>query len=221
MRKYNVPSGLENVTRLSQSVLFLLALLLIYNPASAQHRFTGGDTHIGGFGGPVLKLSAVGSTTAFFVGGRGGMIVAIGPRQHLSIGGGMYGMMSDVPVPATAAAGTARHLRFRYGGLELEYLLFPNDVLQLSAVTLLGAGQVGFDDEDHSGGFGFGHMWGGGGSTLLVVEPGVNLTLNVAPFVRLGFGTGYRFVDGARSEGLRDVELSGWSGQLVVKLGHY
>ena len=197
--------------------MLLLASFFVLQPASAQHHLLGGDAHLGGFAGPVLKLSAVDGTTAAFFGGRGGMTLATGPGQHLGIGGGMYGMMSGVEEAAPTPAGQARHLRFGYGGLELEYLLRPNDVLYLSVVTLLGAGQAGFDD-DRAGSHGFGHMWGGG-AAFFVAEPGVNLILNVTPFLRLGLGGSSRFAGSTPSEELRGVDLSEWSGQLAVQLG--
>lgn len=197
-----------------------MTLFFVLQLASAQHHLFGGGLGMGGFVGPVLKLSSVDGTTAFFIGGRAGMTFAPGPGQHLSIGGGMYGMMTSVQEITPSLIDPIRHLRFGYGGLELEYLLRPNDVLHLSVITLLGVGQAGYDDDDSAGSHGFGHMWGSG-AAFFVAEPGVNLTLNVIPFLRLGLGGGYRFVGSTPSEELHGVDLSGWSGQLALQLGRY
>jgi hypothetical protein len=166
---------------------------------------------VGAYIGPVVKLSDVNRAPAFLMGARAGMTMAAAEEAGLRVGVGMYGTMN------CGRLDSRDYLRFAYGGLDLEYVWHPDAVLHVSAMTLIGAGTTDADTEDRAR---LSHMWTNG-PALFVVEPGIGLTLNVAPLLRLGGAVTYRAVSGPTVASLRGASLNSWSGQLEVTLGRH
>ena len=54
-----------------------------------------------------------------------------------------------------------------------------------------------------------------------VLEPGVNLILNVNKKFRIGAGVNYRYVNGVDYENLSNSDLSGVTVQIVLKFGDF
>ncbi len=74
----------------------LLALLSLAMSVYAQERETlsvdSQDTTLGGFGGPVIKMTKIGKNdTALMLGGKGALLI----DQHFFVGGAMYGLASQ------------------------------------------------------------------------------------------------------------------------------
>ena len=89
-------------------------------------------------------------------------------------------------------------LRGGYGGLLLEYILFPQSKIHVSFPLIIGAGMV-----YHSHGVRLGdstfsqNEWSHNnfshGEHFFVIEPGVKLELNVVKNLRIGLGISYRY----------------------------
>ncbi len=178
-----------------------------------------GPVESGGFGGPVVKFSGVSDKFAVFAGGYGGWLI----NHTFMIGGGGYGLANTIRAGRTAQIyyGTGDNLRmqFGYGGLVLEYIGLPNNLVHYTISTLVGAGGVNydyinnymnvyFDGYDHN-------------SPCFVLEPNVGLELNVTPFFRINAGVGYRLVRGTDLIGISDADLSDFSGYLTLKFGKF
>lgn len=94
-----------------------------------------------------------------------------------------------------------------YGGLALEYIGWANNLVHVSGGLFVGGGQLRMnrssdgDDKDIG---------------LFVVEPGVNVMVNVTPRSELGLGVGYRYADAG--SGVGDDDLSGVVGTLFLRL---
>lgn len=209
--------------------LFLAALILVGSTtASAQHDsvktlFDMGPFTSGGFGGPVLKLTSMHGDASLLVGGRGAWII----NSTIAIGGGGYALVT----PRTLAEGTMPGLdtmySVGYGGFELEVVLWADEALHASVMTLIGAGGLttGIDRNDD------GMDWGWEGNNRLtddaffVVEPQVNVEANITSWFRLGLGASYRFVNGVDTKvgsiSITDADLSNLSGVLTFKFGLY
>jgi hypothetical protein len=57
---------------------------------------------------------------------------------------------------------------------------------------------------------------------FFVVEPSVNLELNLTTWMRLGVGAGYRYVSGVNDlRGITNGDLRGASGSLTLKFGAF
>ncbi len=181
------------------------ALALTASPAVAQENaLMKGDFHSGGFGGAALKFSEMVDEFAVFVGGRGGWIA----NHTFVIGGGVYVLVSDLDLrdfPQLNDHG----IEFVYGGLEVEYIGLSSAVAHYSVYTLVGIGRWRFTPDRNDF------------DDVFVVEPAINVELNVARPFRIELGVGYRFVSRVTTPGLENGDLSAFSGALTFKFGSF
>ena len=169
-----------------------------------------GKIESGGFGGPVVKFTQVTDEFGVLVGGRGGWII----NHTFVIGGGGYGLANEIKAKQIGPD-TLLYLSLGYGGLELEYVHASNKLIHSSIQVLIGAGGVNYTERDNHS------ERGREGDTFFVVEPGVNLILNVAKSFRVGVGASYRFISGVNFNGLSNGDLSGPAATLTFKFGKF
>jgi len=173
------------------------------------------DIWSGGYGGATVMYSRILDHDALFLGGRGGWII----NHHFVLGVGGFGMVTRVPPPAGAPdIGEDLRTEFRYGGLWLEYILFPRKLVHGSIGTLLGGGDVAYrrlvhhsDREDQIV----------ENDVVFAAEPVISLELNITRIFRLSVGAGYRYVGGVSLTGLRREDLSGFTGSVILKFGKF
>jgi hypothetical protein len=173
-----------------------------------------GDVSSGGYGGPVLMYSRIQGRDALFFGGRGGWIA----NHHFVFGAGGFGLVSRIAPPEGAPdIGEALRTEFGYGGLWLEYILLPDKLVHASIGTLLGGGAVSYsrlrrterqDREVES-------------DVVFAVEPVLSVELNLVRFLRVAAGVGYRHVGSVDLTGLRQEDLSGFTGSVMLKFGRF
>ena len=177
--------------------------------------FGGKKVSHGGYGGPSLKVIDIDGKYGFMSGGEGAWII----NHSIIIGGAGYGLVSDINVPGKEDYS----LNMGYGGVNLGLVLFSDSVLHLTAETLLGSGGISYlegsllehieeDDFDKN----LDQFW--------ILEPGVNIELNMTRFFRIKGGVSYRFVDGIdenETYGFSDADLTGLSYNLAFKFGAF
>ena len=198
----------------------LLALATLCATSFAQEQtLISGPIENGGYGGPVVKFTRVSDKFAVLVGGYGGWLI----NHTFMIGGGGYGLANSIHASRTAQTyyGTGDNLRtqFGYGGLVLEYIGIPDNLIHYSVSALIGAGGVSynylydmylpsFENTEHA-------------SPCFVLEPSAGVELNVTPFFRMNASVGYRLVRGTDLPGITDADLSDLSGYLTFKFGKF
>lgn len=169
--------------------------------AAQEETLVSGPLRSGGFGAPVMKFSEVNDRFAFLMGGRGGWII----NDAFVIGGGGYGLTNHHNFTTDA-------LDMGYGGLDLEYVNRPTELLHITLAVLVGGGGVRYwpstSRRYYDGGF-------------FVAEPSVNLELNVTRIFRIAVGGSYRVVEGLSVPGLGDADLAGWNGNVQFKFGKF
>ena len=187
----------------------LSTLLLIFFSSAAfgqkQQTLISGNVEHGGYGSPVVKLVTLNGTNAVMVGGRGGWII----NHQLVISGGGYGLASEVSTPNDSL------MDFGYGGFTLEYIINSDGLLHLSVETMIGGGGLGQRNHDHV----VGDV--AQNDQFFLIEPGVHAELNVTSFFRVGAGVSYRLTNGINSWGLKDVDFSGYSANIIFKFGSF
>jgi hypothetical protein len=166
-----------------------------------QQTLVDGPIRSGGFGAPVLKFTEINEQFGFFVGGRGGWII----NESLVLGGGGYGLTNQAHLAFDA-------LEMGYGGLDLEYVNRPNELVHVSLAVLLGGGGATYFPSNSLAGF---------YSGFFVVEPAANIMLNVTPIFRIGVGASYRAVESLSLPELTNRDLSGFSGNIQFKFGMF
>jgi uncharacterized membrane-anchored protein len=58
-------------------------------------------------------------------------------------------------------------------------------------------------------------------SVFFVIEPGIEVEVNVTKNFRLGAGVTYRYISGTQLENLADEELSGTTGMISFRFGRF
>ena len=198
-------------------ILFIL-LSLTATPLIAQNQETliSGSISSGGFGGPVIKFTSINGTSSVLTGGRGGWIMRFPSDNSFVLGGGGYGLVTDIPLNNVTYAGIQPlYLNLGYGGLDLEYVHHSGKLIHFTIETMIGAGTVSYSQRDHE------HLRDAPRSSFFLFEPSINLIINITPFFRLGGGIGYRLTSGANLPGTSDKQLSGLAGILTLKFGKF
>lgn len=205
--------------------LSFLALTLGASAQEKQETLFGSPVEHGGFGGVVTKMTPIHGEMGLMVGGYGGWLI----NHQLMIGGGGYGLATDVRASADAELayapnGEPLYVDFGYGGLMIEYIIAPHRLVHINVQALIGAGGVSYREDWRNDVFGDddGHYHHGPSEALFVAEPSVNVELNITEWMRLSAGAGYRYVTGVDGlRGLENKDLSGASGQIALKFGSF
>jgi hypothetical protein len=197
---------------MKKMILFILGVFFVFPLSAQEETLINGDIEHGAFGGPVLKLSQVNNDVAIFVGGRGGWII----NHSFSIGAGGYGLANNIKTN-TRINGEYRDVEFGYAGLEFEYFNEPEKLIHYSFCLLAGGGGIGYRDSLDAS------MSNRDKRTdaVFVLEPTMNVTLNVIKFFRVSIGANYRFIGGAIPAGTTRTGLSGPSASLTFRFGKF
>ncbi len=190
-----------------------------------QETLLSGKIAHGGFGGPVVKGTYMDEEYELLVGGRMGYII----DHKFVIGLAGYGMVTNHVVREHAIPDSTIQLYMGYGGLDLEYRFNPKDLINFSVTTLIGAGGASLmykdpnddwdddDDEDEDR-----HI---DSDAFFVLEPGVNVMVNVAKYFKCGIGASYRYINGVEFDtklvDVKDEDLSGFSIMLNFEGGFF
>ncbi|MFC1543463.1 hypothetical protein ACFL4K_02855 [Candidatus Neomarinimicrobiota bacterium] len=187
-------------------------LLLTIVPLSAQEQtLLGGNIDHGGFGGPTFQLTQFGDQIAFLSGGRGGWII----NHTLYLGAAGYDLEHHIKMDTGPQ--TDRHLNLEYGGLELGVILKSNRLIHATVSAVVGGGGASYLNKEWDGDF-------TDVSTIdafYVIEPSLQLIVNVTHYFRIGLGGSYRYVSGIELEGISNNYLSGPSASLTFKFGKF
>lgn len=152
-------------------------------------------------------------------GGQGGWVIDHG----FVLGGGGYGFMTDRTFDQEL---NERYmLTGGYGGLLLEFIVAPKSPVHLSFPMLIGAGGVSYvrsaNDYDYYG-------YAEDSEAFFVIEPGVELEVNVVKFMRIALGAKYRYTSDVSlryfESGnliMEDSNLSGFSTNITFKFGKF
>lgn len=195
-------------------IIVLILAVFLTGPVFAEETlFDGHIEHSGGFGGPVVRFTKIGphSDMGVMVGGRGGWII----NHSFIIGGGGYGLTSEHDPSAWEENYEDYRMNIGYGGLFFGYTRHSDKLFHYSIETMIGWGGVDyskFEDDD---------QYENNGDSFVVLEPGVNLEMNVTRFFRICVGATYRYIQGVNYHRITDEDLSGLTGQLVFRFGSF
>lgn len=175
----------------------------------AQETLVGDGFHSGGYGGPVWKVGSVNGKTGLFAGGRGGWII----NHKFVIGGGGYGIITEVETELTSADGKTLFLDMDYGGFEMEYIHNSDKLIHWTFHTMLGSGSVKLVENDPRN-----HI---DDDKMFIIEPSLNVVFNIMSWFRIGVGMSYRAVFGVEMADISSADLGGPSGLIILKFGSF
>jgi hypothetical protein len=181
-------------------LIFIFVVLMVPFSAFAEEKILVGDgIDHGGYGGPVVKFMSLAGDLGVLVGGRGGWII----NHTIAIGGGGYGLTSDIKVDGN-------DLKLDYGGFEFEYIWRSDSVVHFTIHTGIGRGKVEIIDPVFNS------------DKFFYIEPTFNGEVNILKFFRINAGVGYFWVDNIQGmPGLSSSDVRGITGTIVFKIGWF
>ena len=170
----------------------------------------------GGYGAFWMGYSTIDNKHSLQFGGRGSWII----QHSFAIGFGGTGFINEYHYDIILDKDV--FLTGGYGGIYLEPILFPKEPVHLAFPVLFGAGGISFvsyNDADWNANFVEDY------EAFLIIEPGVEIELNLTRFMRVGFGTTYRYptsFDVGQISGSADTEsLRGFTYNITFKFGSF
>jgi len=196
----------------------LLLFFLFMSPAKVtgqgNQTLFDSNIHTGGFAQLTYGLTFVNGEATPVRGFRLAISFRLQPAHTLNLGYGSYRTPSSFEaVNLNNADVGVPDMRTDYSGLELEYLNQTHRILHFGVQTLLGTGEVRYRDP--------GNIEGPTSSDYFVIQPGVNMHLNVTHWFRVSGGIFYRFAIDTDLPGTSDDDLSGFSALLGLRLGWF
>lgn len=202
---------------ISITLLVLIAFCGISQNDHQEYRtlFSKGRTSQGAYGGFSINYSEMDGKSALILGARGAWII----DHSFSIGFAGYGFANDFhynDFPLNDRSG----LVGGYGGLLLESIITPHAPIHISIPLLIGVGGVAYGD-----GWGFDRdYWdwhSNEAEAFFVIEPGIELELNLIHFMRLSAGLYYRHTSNIQLINTNKHALNGLSTGITLKFGKF
>ncbi len=172
-----------------------------------------------GYAAPFVRFTTLNDEFSVFAGGRAGWI--INDRYVLGISGCGLATMHKRSEITDREDPEDLNFGMGYGGVILEYYFFPNRLIHISVGALAGAGGYGLVSSDENADEDVDHGHDGSGESFFVLEPELNLFLNVTKFFRIGIGGTYRYVNGVEKYGMKNNYLRDFSGQILLAFGWF
>lgn len=167
----------------------------------------GFDSKITGYGSIDSKFTRLNNKDAVLVGGHGGVIF----NSYFYFGLGAYGLVTNNQF-AGSLPDESLDMFMGYTGLMMGFNIIPKKVIHFSIPLFVGVGNLELENNNVFV----------ENSTFLLFEPGLNLEINVVQFMKIGFGAGYRMVQGTNlRNSISDDDLTYWTGNFSLVFGKF
>ncbi len=163
--------------------------------------------YIGVYFAPAFQYGQLNSGFSPMIGASAGVLF----NKRLAVGVAGYGTVNQ--------RFSNTESRLNYGGAKVEYTFLPNNVFHFSVPLLVGGGFANSGDDIFPQ---FGGRNRRNGSSFFVVQPGINLEVNLFRYVKLFGGASYRVAAGVENRGdntYSAAQLSGFNTSVGVKAG--
>jgi hypothetical protein len=182
----------------------------------------GGNTKIGWFIGIDPGYTQFDKRDVWLGGLSAGMII----NHNFTIGltGRGWTNRSGMYYPeVTDTAGA--YLEGGYGGLLLEYTLFPKSTFHVTFPVMIGGGGASYISDNEYSEWDGDH-WDNCNANLdtdafFVVEPGVRAEVNLLKFMRMNAGVSYRYVGGLEMINTPDNLMNNFTATVGLKFGKF
>jgi hypothetical protein len=180
-----------------------------------------GSHAVGGYGALVHKFTTIDGKFAHVPGVYGGVYL----NHRLFVGIAVYGSTNHIAVDDEFSVQQGVPMTYQFGqaGLQTEYSFGSNKAFHVNFTAFAGSGFTiqyprerwdRYDDD----------FWESGRvdeNWFFVVEPGVQLEINLLKWMRISPGVSYRLASGGNGSGLSDRSLSAASYSMTLKFGRF
>ena len=180
-----------------------------------------GDRNVshGGYGALTINYSQIDSKDAIVIGARGAWVIGHG----FALGFAGTGFLNDYSWNPAIAGGRNVNLTGGYGGLLMEPIIFPRFPVHISIPLLVGAGGIAYTSTFNPYPYDYESfdLFVEDATSYLVVEPGIEIEINVVRFFRLALGGYYRYTSSIQLYDTPQDVLNGWSAGITLKFGKF
>lgn len=197
------------ILMLAMSLLLLAAVPVL---AKEQTLFGSTSESTSVWGVELKSAPSYGSNPGLWLGGYSGKIMNEG---SLYVGSAGYLLLNSPPGPSTLAAPdlVPCNVMLFYCGLTGEYTFNPGSLIHVSGSVLAGLFYSKYFSSD-TGNYNFDEGIAG---LSFVVEPGVNVMMNVTDSFKAGVGVSYRWVSGPDFKGMSNGDFTALSFNLILR----
>lgn len=179
----------------------------------------------GGWGGPSTHYTRVLDQDALLVGARGGWLI----NHRLTIGLAGHGLVTHVGNAGYDAylhdIGRQPSHRSRfdmgYGGLLIEPVIAYRSPVHISLPLIIGAGGCAYSWDGRPEADFDPRFYSDDAQAFFVVEPGIDVELNVIPLLRVALGASYRYTSDLDLPATDKDALRGLNMGVTVKVGRF
>lgn len=183
------------------------------------------DLHHGGWAAPEAVYSRMLDQDVLLLGLRAGWII----DHRLTIGLAGKGLVTGVGnegydrylLEEGYALGRTSRFRMGYGGLLLEPVVAYRSPIHISLPILIGAGGGGYESYTPMPQEFDPYVYHEDAQAFFVVEPGVDLEINLLPLLRVGLGVSYRYTSDLDLPATAKDALHGINAGLSLKVGRF
>lgn len=183
------------------------------------------DLHHGGWGAPTTHYTRVMDKDALLVGLRGGWLI----NHRVTVGLAGQGLVTPIANPSYDAylEQNGEMLRPKstfymgYGGLLIEPIIAYASPVHVSLPLIIGAGGCGYGYKSRNTEQVHEFDYREDMQAFFVVEPGVELEMNLIPLVRLGVGASYRYTTDIDLPETSSDALRGFNAGVSIKVGRF
>jgi hypothetical protein len=182
-----------------------------------QSLFKNENKAFGGYFGLNSHYTKINDQDAFFMGAELTAVI----NHSFNIGLQGYGLVTANQTDRTTEFGDPLYLAIGYGGLLLEPVAYYGSVVHLSFPVLLGGGGIAEYSKNYYGYYAPPYYYEETYDYFFVVEPGINVELNVLKFMRISTGASYRVTSDINLIGMKDHNLNGLNFDFSLKFGWF
>ena len=199
-------------------ISLIISIMVLITNAYAQEfetlitRDKDSTTSYLGYGGPLLGATQINKELGLTIGGKGGVVI----NKKYAFGGIGFGMVNEPQFTGNNLSGNTNvplQMSFGAGGVFFEYVFNIENLIHFSIPINIMAGGINIYDskteiEVES-------------SAFFIIEPGINIDLNVSKHYIQSLYISYRQVLGSSLVNLDDKNISGLNIGLIFKFGYY
>ncbi len=172
------------------------------------------DVRHGGFGSLIYGATGINGEVALLRGTRGAWILNLSPQHAIHLGLAGYRTQPEITAASWPHSDVERpDIRTSYGGFEFEYVNQSFRLVHLGTQLLIGSGTVRYENRNID--------LEKTRDDYFVVQPGVNLFLNVTRWFRISGGAYYRYAANVDLDGTSSTDLSGLTGIIGLRFGRF
>jgi hypothetical protein len=171
----------------------------------------------GGYGAISIGYTQIDGEDVMTLGGRAAWVI----DHHVAMGFAGKAFMNSVYIDKYFPDADGYYLVGGYGGFFVEPIIAPNFPVHVSLPVLIGGGGLAlnnytwmdynWDDNTEYDPYDY--------DAFFVVEPGVEIELNVVKFFRVAFGASYRFTSDLHMAYVPKDMMNGFNGTVTFKFG--